>query len=100
MHYVPPVEIQKTIYETVLQGSNLNLNLIKPLDLTTREHSRQRNRVCTTGMQSASKIQVLEKSTGQITRFFSTKVLQGDKKEMKRKFHKIKKIERPTNFNA
>lgn len=38
MHGVPPTEIQNTIYETVLQKSNLNLNLIKLLDLTTRKH--------------------------------------------------------------
>ena len=67
MHYVLPMEIQNTINETVLQKSNLNLNLIQPLELTTREHRGQRNRLsATTGMQS-EKSRLWGKPTMQIT---------------------------------
>lgn len=97
MHYVPPVEIQNTMYETVLQGSSLNLNLIKHLDLTTGEHRVLRNRLCTTAMRSASKTQLLGKIYSAGHPIFSTKILQRDKKEMERRFQKIKKIKRPVN---
>lgn len=80
MHDIPPVEIQNRMCETVSQGSNLNFNLIKPLDLTTREHRGQRNKVCTTGIQPASKTQLWGKMSSTDNPVFSTKILQGYKK--------------------
>lgn len=79
MHDVPPVEIQNRMCETVSQGSNLNFNPIKPLDLTTREHRGQRNKVCSTGMQPASKTQMWGKIYSTDNPIFSTKILQGYK---------------------
>lgn len=84
MHYTPPMEIQNTIYETVLQKSNLNLNLIKPLDLPTRQHRGQRNSLRATTVMQSAKPRCWGKLTAQITRFVNKDTARGQK-EMNKK---------------
>jgi len=89
MYYVPLWK-----YKT---KSNLNLNLIKLLHLSIREHRGHGNGLSATTLIQSAKSRLRGKHTVQITWFMSTYICKGTKKQMERKLWKIKRIKRHVN---